>query len=104
MPRAPAVTNKQLLQAFETLCKKYKVASRGFEPKKITAPLSGKEYDGTPQWAIKHQPSVGYMIVCGLGGCGVVFTRWNGYMRTRWDFLMLIEALTWAKRLPEKGE
>lgn len=97
MIRALKVTDAGLLHAFETLCKQFGVVSRGFEPDKITAPIDGDLYDGTTQWAMRHGPQ-GWMIVCGKGGAGCVFTRWNGYIRTRWDFLMAMEMTTHAVR------
>ena len=89
----PRVSDKKILHAFESLCEAFGVVSRGFQPGKITAPIDGPLYEGKPQWAINHSKD-GWMVVGGKGGCGVQFVRWDGYIRTRWDFLMLLEALT----------
>ena len=93
--RAPKVTDEQLLHALEVLCRQFNAVSRGFDYNAITAPIDGDKYDGTTQWAIRHT-SQGYMIVCGHGGCGAVMARWNGYIRTRWDFLMAMEMVRWS--------
>ena len=98
--RPPKVSDKQLLTAFERLCHSCGVVSRGFEPGKITAPIDGDKYDGTTQWAIRKDEG-GWMIVCGWKGCGIKFVRWNGRVRTRWDFLMLLEAL-WCMKVFEE--
>ncbi len=90
--KPPKVSKKELLRAFERLCSSFDVVSRGFEPEKITAPIDGALYDGTTQWAMQHTEH-GWMIVCGWHGTGAVFTRWNGYIRKRWDFLMAIEMI-----------
>ena len=87
------VTKKELLDIFEQLCERYKVKSRGFNPELITAPIDGDRYDGVPQWAMKHVKGSGWMIVCGWGGCGAAFTRYNGYIKGCWNFLILMEAL-----------
>lgn len=91
------VTDDDLLRAFDRLCEKYGVVSRGFKPEEITAPIDGSKHDGTKQWAMKHRKNFGWMIVSGWKGCGCVVTRANGYVKNRWDFLMLIEALYYAK-------
>jgi hypothetical protein len=88
------VSKKQILSAFENLCRAYGVVSAGFKPEDITAPIDGDKYDGKDRWAISYKPKLGYMIVCGWRGCGALFVRWNGYIRYRWEFLMLLEALT----------
>jgi hypothetical protein len=93
-----AVSKTQLLSAFERLCRTYGVVSAGFNPTDITAPIDGDKYDGKTRWAMKHVPEQGYMIVCGKAGCGAVFVRWNGYIRKKWDFLMLLEALVDARQ------
>ena len=98
--RAPRVSNAQLLSKFEMLCKAYGVVSRGFKSRDITAPIDGDKYDGTTQWAM-NKTVQGWMIVSGWKGCGVNFVRWNGYIRTRWDFLMFIEAL-WRSKPPKQ--
>jgi len=101
----PKVTKAALLQAFEILCDKLGVKSRGFDVEAITAPCDGPAYDGTKQWAMKYTKGCGWMIVCAKGGCGCALSRWNGYVQTRWNFLMLIEAvthLTWTYEIKEK--
>jgi hypothetical protein len=92
----PKVKKRELLSAFELLCKKMGVVSKGFHPESITAPIDGEKYDGTKQWAMK-KTSFGWMVVCGKGGMGAVLSRWNGYIKGRWNFLMMIEAVTWAE-------
>lgn len=92
-----SVSRKQILSAFEALCRLYEVESAGFDPDKITAPIDGDKYDGKTRWAISYKPRLGWMIVCGWKGSGVRFGRWNGYMKKRWDFLMLLEILAWEK-------
>ncbi len=89
----PKITKKELLNAFECLCRLYGVKSKGFYPESITAPIDGPKYDGTEQWAMKHVKGLGWMIVLGSRGCGCAFVRYNGYIKGRWNFLMLIEAL-----------
>lgn len=93
--RSPRVTDKQLLDAFASMCNKLGIVSRGFDVKAITAPIDGDKHDGTKQWAM-NKAECGWMVVCGKGGCGAALSRWNGYVRTRWDFLMLLEAVSWA--------
>ncbi len=83
-----------LLRAFNHLCDVYEVTSAGFDREKITAPIDGEAYDGKKRWAMHRTPGLGWMVVCGKGGCGVVFTRACGYVKKRWDFLMLMEALS----------
>jgi hypothetical protein len=69
------------------------VESAGFDPKAITAPIDGPRHDGKTRWAMKYTKGCGWMVVCGTGGCGAPLSRWNGYMQTRWNFLMMIEAV-----------
>jgi hypothetical protein len=85
----PSVKKAQLLQAFERMCKALGKTSRGFDVEAI---------DAQDQWAMKYTPKCGWMIVCGLGGCGVPLGRWNAYVQTRWNFLMLLEAVETACR------
>jgi len=99
--RAPRVTNNQLLDAFEDLCRVMGTTNRGFDYKAITAPISGAAYDGTEQWAMMYRDGMGWMVVGGIGGCGAALSRWNGYMRTRWDFMMMLEAVVWASTREE---
>ena len=89
-------SKKELLEAFEYLCETRKVVSRGFDLGAITAPIDGPKYDGTKQWAMKHKKGCGWAIVSGWQGVGMKFVRWNGYIKNRWDFLMLIEALSYS--------
>jgi len=96
MAKAPKVSDKELLDAFGRLCKKIGVVSRGFDVAAITAPCDGAKHDGTTQWAMKKTKGLGWMVVCGKGGCGCALSRWNGYIKGRWNFLMMIEAVTWA--------
>lgn len=90
----PRVTKDELLQAFADMCRRLGKISRGFDVEAITAPCDGPQYGGTPQWAMKYQKRCGWMIVSGKGGCGAALSRWNGYVQTRWNFLMLIEAVS----------
>lgn len=90
------VKKKELLAAFERLCLHYGVKSRGFDTMAITYPAMGEQHDPTPQWAMKHAKGFGWMIVSGAGGCGCQFTRAGGYIRSRREFLLFIEGLTWA--------
>ena len=99
--RHSKVSNKQLLEAFDSLCKSYGVESAGFDRNAITAPIDGDKHDGKKRWAMHHKPGLGWMIVSGWKGWGINFTRSNGYIRSRWDFLMMIEALWWVKTSPE---
>jgi len=85
----PRVKKASLLQAFENMCKALSKTSRGFDVKAI---------DGKNQWAMTYKPKCGWMVVCGLGGCGAALSRWNGYMQTRWNFLMMLEAVTDARK------
>ena len=96
--KTPKVSDKQLLHAFERLCAHFNVLSRGFSPKDITAPIDGEKYDGIPQWAMHHLKGFGWMIICGAGGCGAVFSRYNGYIKGRWNFLMAMEMLIWSHK------
>lgn len=91
------VSEEQILAAFNRLCNLYGVISAGFHPENITAPIDEDKHDGKERWAIKYRPELGYMIVCGWKGCGVRFGRWNCYMTTKWDFLMLLECLAESK-------
>ena len=87
----PRVTKAQLLQAFERTCHVLGKTSRGFDIGAI---------DGGGQWAMQYRPKKGWMVVCGRGGCGApTITRWNGYMQTRWNFMMMFEAVTRAFHL-----
>ncbi len=95
-------SNKQILKAFERLCEVYDVVSRGLNPELITAPCDGPAYDGTEQWAARYVKGLGWMVVCGKGGCGVVFGRWNAYFRTRWDFYMFLEIMADTPRHKKK--
>lgn len=90
------VTRRQLLVSFEHLCEVYEVESAGFNRHKITAPVDGAKYDGKTRWAMRYVTGKGWMIVCGWKGVGGKFTRYNGYIHNRWDFLMLIEGLAWT--------
>lgn len=94
--KSPKVSKKQLLEAFENLCKQYGVVSAGFDQDAITAPIDGPKFDGKTRWAMKYKPGYGWMIKVGWKGTAVKFVRFNGYIKNRWDFLMLIEALTHA--------
>ncbi len=87
------MSDDELLRAFDKMCKRLGKVSRGFEPNKITAPIDGDKYDGTSQWAISYTTGFGYMIVCGAGGCGCALGRSGGYIKKRWNLLMLIEAV-----------
>lgn len=91
----PKVKKSQLLESFNRLCEAYGVESAGFDPNKIASPFDG-------HWAMSYTKNLGWMIVCGMGGCGAKFTRFNGYIKNRWDFLMFIEGIFWAKKDGEK--
>jgi hypothetical protein len=82
--KTPKVSRAKLLDRFETMCTTLGKQSRGFDVDAI---------NGVDQWAMRKKAE-GWMIVCGLGGCGSALTRWNGYVATRWSLLMLIEAVT----------
>ena len=75
------------------MCNALGVVSAGFDVDAITAPIDGPRHDGKTRWAMKHTKRCGWMVVCGAGGCGAVLSRWNGYMQTRWNFMMMIEAV-----------
>jgi hypothetical protein len=96
--RARKVTDEQLLRTFQYLCDVMGVVSRGFDREAITAPIDGSAYDGTSQWAMHHEIKLGWMVVCGAGGCGAALSRWNGFIMNRWDFLMMMEAVIHAIR------
>jgi hypothetical protein len=95
-PKVPRVSKAELLRAFEAMCRKIGVESAGFDPKAITAPIDGSKHDGVTRWAISYNKRFGYMIVSGAYGCGCPLSRFNGYVKNRWDLLMLIEAVTHA--------
>lgn len=92
--KIPKVSKKELLQSFERMCKVFGVVSAGFDRQAITAPIDGDKYDGKIRWAMNYEKRFGWMVVCGAGGCGACLSRYNGYMQTRWNFLMMIEAVT----------
>jgi len=99
--KLPKVTKKQLANALQRLCNAVGTTSRGFDVNAI---------DGGDQWALKHNPGAGWMVVCGLGGCGAALTRWNGYIRYRWNMLMALEiaqeshaAMAWMSHLLQHG-
>lgn len=87
------VSEQELLSAFERMCRQLGVMSRGFDADAITAPIDGPKYDGIEQWAMRHTEGLGWMVVCGAGGCGAALSRGNGYVKKKWNFLMLIEAV-----------
>ena len=78
----PKVTKKELASALQRLCQEVGATSRGFNVEAI---------DGRDQWALKYTKGYGWMVVCGLGGCGAAISRWNGYIRYRWNLLMALE-------------
>jgi hypothetical protein len=80
----PTVTKTELLGVFNHMCAVLGKQSLGFNPDLI---------NGADQWAMKYTPKCGWMVVSGLGGCGAALSRWNGYMQTRWNFLMMMEAV-----------
>ena len=96
--KTPKVSKKELLRAFERLCKEMGVVSKGFDHKGITAPCDGDKYDGQPQWAMKKVRGLGWMVVSGWKGIGCPLTRFNGYIKGRWNFLMMMEAVSVAVR------
>lgn len=83
--KLPKVTKAQLVDALNRLCEAVGTTSRG---------LNVGAIDGPDQWALKHTPKFGWMVVCGLGGCGAALSRWNGYIRYRWNVLMALE-MSW---------
>jgi hypothetical protein len=84
--KLPRVTRKQLTDALSRLCQLVGTTSRGLDVEAI---------DGPDQWALRHTPGLGWMVVCGLGGCGAALSRWNGYIRYRWNMLMALE-MAWT--------
>jgi hypothetical protein len=90
------VTKKELLRVFESLCSRMGKTSAGFDASAITAPIDGPKHDGKSRWAMKHTKGLGWMVVRGTGGCGAALSRWDGYMRTRRSFLLMMEAVIWA--------
>lgn len=86
--KPPKVSRQELLDTFDRMCKALGKSSKGFEPGKIT---------GKDQWAMQYRKDCGWMIVCGLGGCGAALSRWNGYVQNRWDLMMLMEAVIWVR-------
>lgn len=94
MATPPKVTKEELLDAFERLCAQMGVICRGFDRNLI---------DGGDQWALFHRRGYGWMVVCGLGGCGVALGRFNNYIPTRWSMLMALEmAQDITVKLPAK--
>lgn len=87
----PRVKKARLLEAFEGMCLALGKTSRGFD----VAAIKGKG-----EWAMRYCEKCGWMVVCGLGGCGVALGRWNAYMQTRWNFMMMMEAVTETARHP----
>lgn len=90
------VKKKELLATFERLCKQMGVVSKGFSPESITAPIDGDKHDGIQQWAMQKHKGLGWIIVCGWKGTAIALTRWNGYIKGRWNFLMMMEAVIQA--------
>jgi hypothetical protein len=82
----PKMRKQELLGAFERMCKALGKTSRGFDHKN----------NGRDEWSMRYQPGHGWMVVSGIGGCGASLSRWNGYMQTRWNFLMMMEAVNHA--------
>ena len=78
----PKVTRKQLEVALQNLCRAMGTTSRGFDVDAI---------DGGNQWALEYTKGCGWMVVSGLGGVGAALSRWNGYIRNRWNLLMALE-------------
>ena len=93
------VSDQELLAAFERMCRALGKVSRGFDVDAITAPIDGPRHDGTTQWAMKRVEGFGWMVVCGAGGCGAALSRGAGYVKKKWDFLMLIEAVAQAAQM-----
>jgi hypothetical protein len=89
----PKVSKKELRVALDRLCQELGTTSRGFDVGAINGP---------DQWALKYTPGCGWMVVCGLGGCGAALSRWNGYIRYRWNLLMALEMaqITMRKQTP----
>lgn len=82
MQKLPKVTKDELVAALDRLCAAVGTTSRG---------LNVDAINGPNQWALSHLPGAGWMVVCGLGGCGAALSRWNGYIRYRWNVLMALE-------------
>lgn len=82
MQKLPKVTKKELVDALDRLCAAVGTTSRGTNVDAI---------DGPSQWALAYRPGAGWMVVSGLGGCGAALSRWNGYIRYRWNVLMALE-------------
>ena len=85
----PKVTKQELEFALDRLCRAMGTTSRGFNVDAI---------DGMDQWALMYKPGAGWMVVSGLGGCGAALSRWNGYIRYRWNLLMALEMAESAMR------
>ena len=100
MQKLPKVTKEQLVTALDDLCRVVGTTSRG---------LNVDAIDGPDQWALAHRPGTGWMVVSGLGGCGAALSRWNGYIRYRWNVLMALEMARQiavemdSKKLPERN-
>lgn len=90
------VSDEQLLLAFANLCKVMGVVSKGFDHEGITAPIDGAKHDGTKQWAMKKEKGLGWMVVSGWKGAGSPLARWNGYIKGRWNFMMMLECVTYG--------
>jgi len=88
------VTDEELLEAFEALCRAYGVVSAGLDPDKITAPIDKEGYDGQARWAMQRRPGFGWLIVSGWKGVAAPFGC--NYVRKRRDFLALVRSLKFA--------
>ncbi len=84
--KTPKVKKAELLRAFERVCKLIGKKSNGFD-------ANINLDNGRNQWAMLYRKKCGWMVVCGSGGCGAALSRWNGYLPTRWSFLMMLEAV-----------
>jgi hypothetical protein len=82
MKKTPRVTRAELVDALDRLCDAVGTVSRGFNVEAI---------DGPDQWALRYCRGYGWMVVCGLGGCGCALSRANGFVRNRWSLLMALE-------------
>ena len=80
--KTPMVSDGELVSALDRLCAIVGKTSHGFAVDRI---------NGGDQLAIKYTPGFGWMVVCGIGGCGAALSRAGGYHRTRWSLLMALE-------------
>lgn len=89
LPKMSKERREDLLRAFRELCNALGKECKEFNYNDITK--SG-------QWALAYRKNCGWLIVCGLGGCGCALTRFNGYIKGTWNMMIAMEMTTMAVR------